>query len=84
MGNYHQTETSERDRVDAGSETEAAALYCERKAEAVLAQLHPERIQPDTRNLPIEVDLERGRFAARQLRLIAEELRAAFHQENSA
>lgn len=61
------------------AEREQAAFCVEERAAGVERQIHPDRIQPHTRRLPTEPELDMARFAARQLRLGAEDIRCGFH-----
>lgn len=62
------------------AEREQAAVCVEERAASVERQISPDRIQPHTKLLPTEAELDPARFAARQLRLGAEDIRCGFHE----
>lgn len=57
-------------------ERQAAIAAVERRAQAVSRALAPDRVQPHSRKLPSEAELDAGRFAVRQLELAADDIRA--------
>jgi len=59
----------------------AAARHLEAKADAIERRIAPDQLQAHSRQLPTETEVDQGGFAARQLRLAAEELRNGFHIE---
>lgn len=64
-------------------DTERCAVAAEARAGRIEALAAPDRMQPHSRRLPSEAEIERAAFAARQFRLFAEELRAGLHIDDS-
>ena len=60
-------------------ERTAAAAAMEARAAAIGRQVAPDRVQPHTRQLPSEAELDAARFAQRQLRIAADDVRAGMH-----
>ncbi|GAA3794692.1 hypothetical protein GCM10022600_15130 [Qipengyuania pelagi] len=56
-----------------------AADYLDGKADRIEAMVAPDRVQPHSRKLPNEAELSEAKFAARQLRVAADEIRGGFH-----
>jgi len=54
----------------------AVAFALEARAEAIERMRAPDRVQPHSRALPTETELAEAAFAARELRTIADDLRA--------
>ena len=58
-------------------ERTATIAALEARAEAITRMVHPARVQPHTRQLPSEAELDAARFAADQLRFAARQMRVA-------
>ncbi len=54
----------------------AVAFALEARANAIEMSVHPERVQPHSRALPTAGEREQAIYAARQLRVVADDLRA--------
>lgn len=54
----------------------AVAFALEARANAIEAAVRPDRLQPHSRKLPTEAEMDAARFAARQLRVAADDVRA--------
>ena len=51
------------------------AFALEARAQAIEAALSPDRVQPHSRQLPTEAEQQAAAFAARQLRVVVDDLR---------
>lgn len=61
------------------AERDACIAYLERRAAAIEAERAAERVQAHSRRLPTETELAEAAFAVRQLRAVADDLRAGLH-----
>ena len=59
----------------------AVAFALEARAEAILRERAPDRVQPHSRKLPSETEIAQAEFAARQLRAAADDVRAGIEGE---
>jgi len=67
--------------ADTLAERERCAVALEVRAGRILAVVCLDRVQQHSRALPTEAEIEQARYAARQLTIAADELRAGFHAE---
>lgn len=59
----------------------AVAFALEARADAIERMRAPDRVQPHSRQLPSELELAQAEFAARELRVIAHDLRQGLELE---